>query len=290
MTISGILVATLVTGSLYCLVAIGFVILFRTTAVMNLAQGPFMALGAYLFYTFLTKLNWPFPIAVLGACAVMAAFGAATYYVVFQRLLGTVHWVLAIASLGFGVAIQTAYHLIWGTVPLAMPQILDFHPLPVPWIRINQVDLFAIGSALVVIAVLEVGLARTRIGTRMRAVADSHVLAAFSRIDVTTMSALAWAIAALCAAVAGIAFSLKASLDSTGIEALGFLAFPAIVVGGMDSIRGALVGGFLVAFLGAVLTQTVGGAWSGIAAYVALVAVLLVRPRGLFGSAHIARV
>jgi len=280
----------MVTGSLYCLVAIGFVILFRTTGVMNLAQGPMMALGAYLFYWCLISLRMPFAVALVVALVLMAGFGATTYAVVFRRLLGTVHWVLAIASLGFGVALQTAYHLVWGTVPLTLPEVLDFRPLPVPGIRINQADVFAIALAVIVIVALDLSLERTRIGMRMRAVADGHVLAALSRINVARVSALAWAIASVCAGAAGIAFAIRATVDASGIEALGFLAFPAIVLGGMDSIRGALVGGVLVALLGSVLTQTVGGQWSVIVSYAVLVIVLLLRPRGLFGSAHIARV
>jgi branched-chain amino acid transport system permease protein len=124
---------------------------------------------------------------------------------------------------------------------------------------------------------------------RMRATADSQLLAAFNGVNIGGLATLAWAISAVCAAAAGVAFTLRSGLDPLALGGLGFLAFPAIVLGGLDSIRGALMGGFLLALLQSTLLATVGGQWADIVSYGLLVGVLLVRPQGLFGVKQVTR-
>jgi branched-chain amino acid transport system permease protein len=125
----------------------------------------------------------------------------------------------------------------------------------------------------------------------MRGVADSALLAALSKVDVHLVSALAWAISAVAAAVAGIAVALRVgAVDPVSIGQLGLLIFPVVIIGGVDSIRGAMVGGMIVAVTQNIAVFYLGGNWVNPVAYAILLAMLLVRPRGLFGTRAVARI
>lgn len=286
-----LITGTLVLGSLYALVGVGFVVLFRATGVVNLAQGGFMVLAAYLFYVLLAGVRAPFPVALLVTLGVLAAVGAAIYLLLFRRLVGADPFVLVIATLGLSVLIEVIAQVIWGPEIRTLPQVLAQKPIAtLAGLRISPLDLFTVGIAALLIGALEVGLQRTRLGIRMRAVADGPLLAALNRVNVHYISALAWAIAGLCAGAAGIAYALRTSVDLVGLNALGLLAFPAVLIGGMDSIRGALIGGLVLALVQNIAIVTIGGAWQDPIAYIILLVVLLLRPRGLFGTREMVRV
>lgn len=289
--LSQLVTGTLVLGSLYALVGVGFVILFRATGVVNLAQGGFMVLAAYLFYFLLTNARLPFAMALLVTLAVLAVVGAAIYLLLFRRLVGADPFVLVIATLGLSVLIEVIVQIIWGPEIRTLPQVLSQRPIAtLVGLRIAPLDLFTVGIAVVLIGVFERGLHQTRLGIRMRAVADGPLLAALNRVNVHSISALAWAIAGLCAGAAGICYALRTSVDLVGLNALGLLAFPAVLIGGMDSIRGALIGGLVLALIQNLAVATIGGAWQDPIAYIILLIVLLLRPRGLFGSREMVRV
>jgi len=287
-----ILIGTFVLGSLYAVVGVGFVILFRSTGVVNLAQGGFMVLSAYIFYALVVAAKQPFVLAVVITLVLLAIAGVAIYVLLFRRLVGADPFVLVIATLGLSVLIEVIVQIIWGPEIRTLPQLLGDKPLAElgGGFRIATLDVFSVGLAAVLIVGLELGLQRTRLGIRMRAVADAPLLAALNRVDVHWMSALAWGIAAVCASAAGMAYALRTSVDAVGLNSLGLLAFPAVLIGGMDSIRGALVGGILLAFAQNLVIMAVGGAWQDPIAYIILLIVLLVRPRGLFGTREVVRV
>lgn len=282
---------TIVLGSLYALVGVGFVILFRSTGVVNLAQGGFMVLSAYLFYALAVGAKVPFALAMLVTLVILALVGAAIYLLLFRRLVGADPFVLVIATLGLSVLIEVIVKVVWGPEIRTLPDLLAQSPLvTVASMRISPLDMFSVGMAAAIIGALDVMLQRTRLGIRMRAVADTPLLAALNRVNVHSMSALAWSVAGVCAGTAGIAYALRTSVDAVGLSALGLLAFPAVLIGGMDSIRGALVGGLVLALVQNIVIVTIGGAWMDPIAYIILLIVLLVRPRGLFGSRDVVRV
>jgi branched-chain amino acid transport system permease protein len=123
----------------------------------------------------------------------------------------------------------------------------------------------------------------------MRAVADQPLLASLMKVDVHRMSAIGWAIASFCAGAAGIAYAMRLSVDPVGMHALGLLAFPAILLGGLDSVRGVLAGGFVLALCQSSAAYFLGGEWSEVTAYAVMLLVLFVRPRGFFGSRQAVR-
>jgi branched-chain amino acid transport system permease protein len=283
---------TLTLGCLYALVGIGFVILFRSTGVVNFAQGTFMVLGAYVFYALAAGAQVSFWVAFAIALVVIALVGGAVYLTMFYRLLGAELFVTVIATMGLSVALQTVTFLIWGpqvrSLPTLLPNATVVSPLGIPF---SAVDLVAIGTSLVLIAALELTMQRTVLGIHMRAVADSPLLAALARINVHAVSVLAWSISALCAAVAGIAVALRVTaVDPVSLGQLGLLIFPVVIIGGVDSIRGAMVGGLVVAAAQNVAVVFLGGNWVNPVAYAILLLMLLIRPRGLFGSRAITRI
>jgi branched-chain amino acid transport system permease protein len=282
---------TLTLGSLYALVGIGFVILFRSTGVVNFAQGTFMVLAAYIFYA-LVALGVGFWVAFVVALVVISVLAGAVYLGLFHRLIGAELFVTVIATMGLSVVLQTVTFLIWGPQVRALPPLLAAGVVTAPLgIPFSAVDLLAIGTSLLLIVAFELTLQRTVLGIRMRAVADSPLLAALNRVNVHAISTLAWAISGLSSAVAGVAVTLRVTaVDPVSLGQLGLLIFPVVIIGGVDSIRGAMVGGLAVAVIQNLAVVFFGGNWVNPIAYAVLLLMLLVRPRGLFGSRAIARI
>jgi branched-chain amino acid transport system permease protein len=289
-TFGTVIITTLVLGSLYALLGVGTVVLFRSTGVINFALGVFVVLGAYLFYYFHAKVGLHMVISIALVLASMSLAGALIYFGIFRRLVGTETFVLVIGTLGLAVVIQTVVILIAGPAIITPPVALSLAPVGI-WhgLGISPFQIFVILASAVVIISLQLMLRRTKLGTRMRAVADNTLLAGFSKVRVHQMSALAWAICALCAAVAGICLSMQVSLDPIGLQNIGLIAFAGVLLGGVDSIEGAAIGGLILALVQQLSVQWLGGTWSDPIAFMVLLVVLLLRPQGLFGSKSIFR-
>jgi branched-chain amino acid transport system permease protein len=284
------LVGALVLGSLYAVVGIGFVILYKATHVLNFAQGSLMLIGGFIFFTLSQNVGLAWPIAMVLTLIAMFVLGGVIYLGVFRRLVGAEEFTLVIATLGLSVLLLTISLIIWGPGTRTMPDNLSRSPLfSIGSLSFSSVDVFAIALSVVVVAVLDVALRRTRIGIQMRAVADQPLLASLMKVNVHKMSAIGWAIASFCAGVAGIAYAMRLSVDPVGMHALGLLAFPAILLGGLDSVRGVLAGGFVLALCQSTATYFIGGEWSEVTAYAVMLLVLFVRPRGFFGSRQAVR-
>ena len=283
---------TLVLGSMYALVGIGFVILFRSTGVVNFAQGSLMVLAAYLLYTCADAFHLPLWICFMISVVAIGILGGLFYLGMFRRMVGADLFVTVIATLGLSVVVQMITIMIWGAQVRPMPELPSGKPVfsigPIPF---TAVDLTAIILSAVLIVILEVGLRRTVLGIATRAVADSSHLAALMKVRVHAISATAWAVSAMCAGVAGCILSLiVGSVDPVSIGQLGLLVFPVVIIGGVDSINGALIGGILIAAIQNLVQYYLGGNWVDPIAYAALLVMLLVRPRGLLGSRAVTRI
>jgi branched-chain amino acid transport system permease protein len=287
--VSGIVEGALVDGSVYALVGVGFVTLYRATKVLNFAQGSLMALAAFIFRYIAVDLGLGLAAGlILGVC-IMAVIGGALFWLIFRRLADAPPFVTIIATLGLGVIVETIYYLIWGTQVLSVPNYFGTSKVRIG-ITFPVTDLFVIGEAVVVVAALELFLHRSTIGVRMRGIADNPRLASFVGVNVHWVSAIAWAVSCACAAVAGIALALRSDVDPVSIQGVGYLAFPAIVLGGLDSFRGVLAGSLLLALIGSVIGTVINGQWVEIGSYSILIVIVLFRPTGLFGSRDAARV
>jgi branched-chain amino acid transport system permease protein len=287
--IANILVNGTITGLIYALIGIGFVVIFRATGVISFAQGAFMMVGALLFASCVNR-----GIGIAGSlaivCVVLFVIGGLVYWLVFSRLVGGEPFVVAVATVGLGILLEEGALLIWGPSIINIPVLFSIHLYHISGaLALNSLDFFTIVLTLVVFAIVMFGLYRTPVGLQMRAVANNPRLATFAGVSVVRVSILAWAIAGLTASLAGVVYLLGAQPDAGSVYSLGLQAFPAILLGGIDSVAGALVGGLLIGLLQAAVATYIGGAWNDVVSYGVLLAILLLRPQGLFGNPAVAR-
>jgi branched-chain amino acid transport system permease protein len=283
-------VGGLTTVAMYALVGAGFVVLFRATRVLSFAQGAFMLLGALFFYSLTQSAGMPLYPALIVALVASGAAGWLSYRFIFSYMVGAEAFVVAIATLGLAAAFEAAAYIIWGTTPLTLPSLLSTQAHTLGPFHVTAVDIFCILLAIVLGLAVAVGMRYTRVGIQMRATADGQQLAAYSGIHVTRISALAWAVGAALAGAGGIVYALTNNLDPSSVPTVGLSVFPAIILGGLDSYGGVFVGALVLGALDSVIGVTLGGQWQDPVAYIVLVVVLLIRPRGLFGSREIVRI
>ena len=287
---SNIIVGTLVLAAIYGLVAAGFVIVFRATKVLSFAQGGFMLIGALIFYTFINNNLGLYP-SMLAALVAMLVIGWVVYRFLFAFMAGAEPFIVAVATLGLSTVAQMIAFMIWGPAELTLPNLVSYTPrVLIGGITYTSADVLAICVTIVTGGLTALAIRYTRLGIRMRATADGAVLAAYTGINVTSVSGLAWGVGAALASVGGILYAVVYGLDPTGMPSVGLAVFPAIILGGLDSFEGAFLGAFIVGIISSVVSVTLGGQWQDPIAYLALLAVLLLRPRGLFGGREIVRI
>ncbi len=280
---ASILLNAITLGCTYGLIGLGFVIVFRSTGVISFAQGAFMMTGALLFATLINH-SVPVWAALVITVAALAALGTVTFVLVFGRLAGLESFVGAIATIGVGTLIEAIVLLIWGPSIITIKSIFSGgnHHLGGPFV-ISNIGIFTLAVTAVVFVLVILGLQKSPLGVRMRASADNPGLASYTGLHVVRLSSAAWAVAAATGALAGVVFLIGSQPDPETVYSLGLAAFPAILLGGIDSIGGCLVGGLLIALVQSAIATWWGGQYQDVAAYVALLLLLLVRPQGLFG-------
>ena len=228
---------------------------------------------------------------IVATVVALMLLGLVVNAVMFYRLVGASLFTIVVATMGLSLLLQTLQLIAWGPDTRELPNVLSNRifasPLGIP---LSSLDVVTILGAIVVIIVIELMLRRTRVGLRMRAVADSTLLAALHRVSIPWYAGLAWALASLCSALAGVGIALQTAVDPVNIGQLGLLIFPVVIIGGIDSISGALVGGLIVATIQTLVGFYLSGTWVDPICYGLLLAVLLLRPRGLFGTREIVRV
>jgi branched-chain amino acid transport system permease protein len=281
--LADILLNTITLGCTYGLIGMGFVVVFRSTQVISFAQGAFMMIGALLFAT-LINASLPVWLAFITTVVALAVLGSATFVLVFGRLAGLEPFVAAMATVGVGTLIEAAALLIWGPSIITMRSIFATgnHHLGGAFV-ITDIGIFTLVVTVVVFLATIAGLQLSPLGLRMRASADNPTLASYTGLGVARLSSAAWALAAATAALAGIIFLIGTQPDPATVYSLGLGAFPAILLGGIDSIGGCLVGGIIIAFAQSAVVTWWGGQYQDVVAYALLLLLLLVRPQGLFG-------
>lgn len=286
-----VLVDAIAPASIYGLIAVGFVLIFRATRVFNFAHGQFVFIGALLFVSAYNHFG-SFPISALISVGASMLIGAAMYLVLMRPLTGQGVFTLVMVTLVLGTAvINGVIAVIWGVqvYPLNLSVSRSAIPLPLGT-QTNVTDIVTVCTALITIGAIAVFVKRSRFGVEMRAAAESPVLASYSGVNVVSTATVSWAIAIGTAALAGIATAARSPVDST-IISLGLYAFPALILGGMDSIIGALIGSYLLAVVqgGTATYVPEGGLYVDVASYVFMLVVLMVRPYGLFGTPEFRR-
>jgi branched-chain amino acid transport system permease protein len=284
-------------GSTYALVALGFVVIYKATAVINFAQGGFVLLGAYFAYNATATWSVPFYVSILIAVGLGAVLGGLVEVLILRRMVGQQHFSLIMITIGLLFIIEIAAARVWGFENLNLGD---------PWgIKVEHVGAFVLSQrniATVVMGTIVVALffaffRYSSMGVAMRATALDEEAALAQGISVRRVNLLSWAIAGGVAAMAGVTLASGPAQLAPQIEFVALLAFPAIILGGLDSPLGAVVGGLIIGIT-QVLTasyqhQYFDWAWTGldkVTPYLVMIIILLVRPYGLFGTKDVRRV
>lgn len=285
-----LLISSFTLGLLYSLQAIGFVLVIRGTGVLNFAQGQILALGAYVYLDLSTRLGLNFAVSVLGMVLILAVFGRVLYGIVLVRLQGAPLWGVVMALFGVASMLDAFLQIRWGSTVRYLAPPIPIEPVLLPGgFPSDSLDLLMDGVSVLVIALVLGLIYFTPLGLRMRASAEHRTLAAYSGVNVRDVAIVSWTLSAGIIGVAGLAVALRTALSPE--LTLSFLtAFPAVVLGGVESIFGAIVASFILAFVLQLGVTYFGSEVAVPLAYLVLFLVLIVRPYGLFGARDIVRV
>jgi len=280
-------------GALYALLALSFVIVYRASRMLNFAVGEWVMLAAR-FVTFgLHALGLGLPGALVAGCAGMAAVGVAFNGVVLRRLVGQPLISVIMVTLGLGALVRGASALAFADVPtrISVPGLAD--PLVIAGVAVAADKLVAAVVAAACTALVVCLLHGSRTGVALRAIADDQQAAMSAGIDLHRHFAITWALAGIVSVLAGTLWTVVAG-GGLGIILVGLRVFPIVIIGGLDSIAGSIVGALTVGVLESLaagyLDPLLGGGFSMIASYLVLLAALFVRPYGLFGRPDVRRV
>jgi branched-chain amino acid transport system permease protein len=271
-------------GCIYGLVALGFVLIFKATEVINFAQGEMMMLGAFIAYSLITFLGFPYWAAILMTTISLGIFGMILERVVLRPLIGEPVFAIVILTIGLGYFIRSFVSMVpaWGTDTLGFrtpftERVLRFGKLVISWEHLAIVSL-----TVLLILLLFCFFKFTRIGVAMRATSQNQLAAVYMGISINRVFSLTWIISAAVGGFAGVLLS-PITFVHMNMGFIGLKAFPAAVLGGFGSIPGAIVGGLIIG-----VTESLAGVylpigWKDIAAWIILILVLIIRPEGIFG-------
>ncbi|WP_189341517.1 MULTISPECIES: branched-chain amino acid ABC transporter permease [unclassified Mesorhizobium] len=287
-----VLTGGLLSGVMYSLVAIGFVLIYKTSGVLNFAQGALLLFAALTFVS-LVERGVPFALALAVTFAIMVALGIGIERAVLRPLTNKPPITLFMATLGLSYIIEGAAQLIWGTQVHGLELGIEDVPLEVGGVLISQFDIFAAAVAAAMVLLLSLFFRYTRIGLSFRAVADDQFAALAVGLRLPLIWASVWAAAGLVALVAGLLWGARLGVQFS-LSLVVLKALPVLVLGGFDSILGAIVGGLLIGasekLAEVYIGDYFGGGIESWFAYVVALVFLLIRPSGLFGQKLVERV
>ena len=275
-----------VLASIYALIACGYVLIYRVSRVLNLAHGELMMLGAYMVLATASLFNGHPVIALAAAILLSLLVGALVYVFLMRKMTGEMVLAAILTTVALGILIRGLVVLIWSAQQQYPAQALG---VPNPSLvlfgdaRISMWSAVLVATTVIVYAALFAFLRFGRWGMRMRAAGQNPLLAAQRGINLHGVYALAWSLSTLTGALAGILMALDSGVTG-GMPVIGLKAFPAALVGGLDSLVGALVGSLIIAAAEVLLIYYVDPLLSDVVPFLVLIAMLVVRPWGLFGT------
>jgi branched-chain amino acid transport system permease protein len=283
----------LMIGLMYALIALGFVLVYKATDAINFAQGEFVMFAAFIAAAGAYVADLPFWACALVSILCMAAFGFGLERVVLRPLIGRPVVAVIMATIGVAALLRGFATLVFGAGTRAIVMPVSDDPIFLGPVMLPPVQLVSAGISLAFLAGFSWFFLRTRMGVAMRAVADSQQVAMAMGINVPRYFALAWAMAGMVSALGGVVWGAMVGVDNQ-LALVGLKVFPVVILGGLDSVIGAVVGGLIVGVVenlaAGYLDPYVGGGTKDFAPYVLMIAVLMIRPYGLFGKPQIERV
>ena len=280
------IVNILVLASIYALIACGYVLIYRVSRVLNLAHGELMMLGAYLLVATASGLTSSPLVALVLALCLSLAVGGMVYAFLMRRMTGEMVLAAVLTTVALGILRRGVILLIWGATPKHPREMLGWENpvLILPGdARISLYAALLIGMTVLVYGAILAFMRFGRWGMRMRAAGQNPLLAAQRGINLHLVFALAWGLSTFTGSIAGMLIALNSGLDSTMVL-IGLKAFPAALVGGLDSLVGALVGALIIAAVEVGVIRFVDPLLAEVVPFLVLIATLIVRPWGLLGT------
>lgn len=269
-------------GSIYALVAVGFILIFKATDVINFAQGDIMMFGAFIAYTFVSLLHLPFLLGVILTLLVMGIFGILLERGVLRPLVGESVLSMLMVTVGVGMVIRSVAGMIWGYDTYQFVGGITDTPVRIADIAFSSVNLWIIGVTIVLVAALFIFFNSTKMGISMEAASQNQLAAYLMGIGVKRVFSNIWGLSAMVAAVGGILLA-PIHFVNYNMGFIGLRAFPAAVLGGFGSIPGAIIGGIIIGISESLAGIFLPAGFKDIFAYIILILVLLIRPEGIFG-------
>lgn len=283
MEVLQLLISGISQGCVYGLIALGFVLIYKATEMINFAQGDIMMLGVYVAITFISILGWPFYLAIPATILVMAAIGVVIERLLLRPMIGEPPFAVLMLTIGLGFVLRALVGAIWGNEPRTLPM-----PYVGEVIRLGELVIgyeniaIVLGTALLCI-LMWAFFRFSRVGLAMQATSQNQLAAFYVGIPVKRMFSLVWALSAAIAAIAGI-LTAPVSLVDPLIGLVGIKAFAAAIVGGFGSLPGAIIGGLLVGIVEQFAGLYLPPGFADVSAYVLLLIMLVIRPQGLFAT------
>jgi branched-chain amino acid transport system permease protein len=279
-----LLISGIVTGAIYALVGLGYVTIYRTSRVVNFAQGSFVMLGALITYSLLNQAGLPFWLSGIISVLVVVAIAVAMYFLVIAPIIKVSLVSMILVTIGVSLLLENLALVKWGGYGLGIPSFPGEGTLHLWKLNVDVQNLWVIGVAAVLFIGLWLLSNRTRVGKQMTATASDPLSASLSGISTTRMVVLAFAISAAIGAIGGICVgSITPMAYATG-GMLGLAGFIAAIVGGWGSSSGAIVGGLTVGIAESLASGFLPGGYRSAVAYVLLIVILYFRPSGILGS------
>lgn len=284
----------LIVGALYGVVAMSFVLIYKASQVVNFAQGEFLLVGAWVCWWLLTTWQLPFWAGFLVTLAFMTLFGVILQIVVLRPLIGEPVISIIMATVGLSIFFQALMKWMFGVFAQPFPPIFPVERVHVLGLEVQSVYLMSLGISLFIMLGFWWFFTWSKHGLAMRATAFDQQVAQSLGVSVPRVFAMSWAISAVVSAVAGVVVGVVNGVSSA-LSFYGIKVFPAVILGGLDSVVGAVLGGLIVGVLEN-LAQYVDAQWLNwgnmyqVAPFYALILILLIKPYGLFGTKTIERV
>jgi branched-chain amino acid transport system permease protein len=272
----------------YILLALGWVLIFRATRIMNFATGEFMVLGAYILYIFAVASHLNTVLSIVLALLISGAFGWACYVFLMRRMITQPLFSAVVLTLGLTTVMSAAIDIVAGPGDRILPSSLANKTFQIAGARISDLGAATTVLALVLVGMLIIFFRATSLGIQMRAAAESPALAARSGMNVSFIFGLSWALAGILTAIAGITFGYIQVISPQASQ-LGLDGIAPALVGGFESIGGTIPGAIIVATVQVLGVKWFGGASNDALAFTVLLLFVMVRPTGLFGSSEAGR-
>ena len=285
-------------GAIYSLIALGFVLVYKATDILNFANGELVMFGAFFCYTFATLLNVTYIVSFLVAMALGALLGAVVYTLFFRKITGEPHFVTIMMSIGLMSVLSSAAGFIWGHDVYAIRSPYTEKTFTLGGIVLSQGAAYTIGVSCLLFGLFIVFFNRSNLGIAMRGLAEDADAAGLMGINVKKIVTVIFSLGTVVAVVGGI-FLAELSFVHVPMSLAGFKGFSAAIVGGMQSISGAIAGGVVIGIAEGLAASYLSGMeiagfhfgdTSEVVAHIIMLIVLIIRPRGIFGKAEVERV